>query len=80
MAGGKNFNKIFQIWDGVMYIPKNTPTVICQIFISLNAHWSENGDLGQQFVFSRILANFDAQYGKMGVLGARESIYEKKNI
>ena len=39
-------------------------------YIPTNAHWSENGDLGQQFVFSRILANFDAQYGKMGVLGA----------
>ena len=44
------------------------------------AHWSENGDLGQQFVFSRFLADFDAQYGKFGVLGVRESIYEKKNI
>ena len=42
------------------------------------AHWSENAVLGQQFVFSRLLADFNAQYSKLGVLWVRESIYEKK--
>ncbi len=57
----------------------NLPEDKTRIITSI-AHWSENTVLGQQFVFSRLLADFDAQYGKLGVLGARESIYEKKNI
>ena len=51
---------------------------VCGRSVCPNAHWSENAVLGQQFVFSRFWADFDAQYGKLGVLRVKESIYEKK--
>ena len=44
------------------------------------AHWSRFPIFYQQVFFSRLLADFDAQYGKLGVLGVRQSIFEKKNI
>ena len=53
----------------VLHAVMETPTI---------AHWSRFPIYYQQVFFSRLLADFDAQYGKLGVLGVRQSIFVKK--
>ena len=42
------------------------------------AHWYRFPVFVQQFFFSRFLADFDAQYGKLGVFWVEEFIFGKK--
>jgi len=47
-------------------------------FLGSNAHWYRFPGFVQQFFFSRFLADFDAQYGKLGVFWVEEFIFGKK--